>query len=267
MRKKLVFIGLAVAIALLAVVGCTSEQEATNPETATPTAPPATTPIVVAGSSQNVGIWVNGEGKVTVTPDLVILTLGIESQEETVAEAHRKAAEAMDAVMQALKNQGIADEDIQTSCFSIREVTRWLQDKEEVVGYRVINTVTTKVRELDKVGEIVDTVAAAGGDLTRVDSISFTVDDPTPYQAQAREKAIRDAMLKASQMAELAGVTLGDITYISEGGGSSVPRVYYDMKDGLPIPPTSAPGAVPTTPFSPGELEVTTTVNMVFDIR
>ena len=266
MRKRLVFIGLALAIALLGVVGCTSGQETGIPAPTTPAAPPATTPIVVAGSSQNVGIWVNGEGKVTVTPDLVILTLGIQSQEETVAEAHRKAAEAMDAVMQALKSQGIADEDIQTQHFSIREVTRWLrdEDKEEVVGYRVTNTVTARIGQLDKVGEIIDAVTAAGGDLTRVGGISFTVEDPTPYYAQAREKAIKDAILKASQMASLAGVTLGDLTYISEGGVSPVPRKYYEMAGGMPV---AAPTPAPTTSISPGELEISTTVNMVFNIQ
>ena len=260
MKKKLVLIGTVLAIVLLGVVGC-------GPEAVLPTANDlASTSVRASGtgsSTQNVGVWVSGEGKVMVAPDLVILTLGIESQEETVAEAHRKAAEAMYAIMQVLKNQGIADKDIQTQYFNIRQVTRWVQDenKEEVIGYRVTNTVTAKVRELDQAGEIIDAVAAAAGDLTRINGISFTVEDPAPFYTQAREKAMEDAIAKATQMAELAGVALGKPTYISEGGGyyppvpTAAPRAYDEMA-----------GGTPTTSISPGELEIRTTVSMVFDI-
>jgi hypothetical protein len=180
-----------------------------------------------------------------------------------VAEAQSQAAEAMDKVMTALTDNGVAEEDIQTQYFSIRQVTRWNREEEEtIVGYRVINKVNAKIRDIDKIGSIIDAVAEAGGDLTRMDSISFSTDDPSIYYDEAREKAMADAKAKAEQLAELADVTLGKPTYISEGiPYSPYPRSYDYMNEGM------AGGApVPETPISPGEMEISLTVQVVYSI-
>ncbi len=131
-------------------------------------------------SSQQEGIWVTGQGKVSAVPDIATLRLGIEAQDISVATAQAEAAEAMDDMMTALTDSGVASKDIQTQYYNIRQVTRWDRDTEEevVVGYRVTNTVSAKIRDIDGVGAIIDAVAQAGGDLTRVDGISFSVDDP-----------------------------------------------------------------------------------------
>lgn len=99
-------------------------------------------------SQQNTGIWVTGEGKVRVVPDVAILSLGVEAQETTVAEAQTKAATAMTAIVAELDNFEIDRKDIQTQHFSITAVRRWVEDKGEevLVGYRVTNTVTAKIR-------------------------------------------------------------------------------------------------------------------------
>jgi uncharacterized protein YggE len=97
-------------------------------------------------------------------------------------------------------------------------------------------------------------VAAAGGDLTRINSIAFSIDDPTPYSKQARDKAMADAKAKANQLASLGGVNLGKPTYISES-------VYY------PIYTSGAKADVapaPTTPISPGEMKITIDVQVVY---
>ncbi len=245
-RNFLVAISLALVLAVVGLCGCTAGP---------------TTIGAVDFNSQQEGIWVNGEGKVTVTPDIATLWLGIEAQAETVAEAQSQAAGAMEAVMTALTDSGVAEKDIQTQYYSIDQVTRWDDFKDEavVVGYRVTNTVTAKIREMDKVGSIIDAVAAAGGDYTRINNISFSVDDPTAYYAEAREKAMADAIAKAEQLAELAGVELGKPTYISEWSSYPVSQrdVYYE-----------AGAAVPTveTPISPGELELTLTVQVAYAI-
>ena len=136
-----------------------------------------------------------------------------------MAEAQSRAAEAMDNVMTALTKNGVAKNDIQTQRFSIRRVTKWDRVKEEetVIGYRVTNMVTAKIRDIDEAGTIIDAVVEAGGDLTRIDNISFSVDDPSDYYEEARQEAMAEAKAKAKQLAELAGVTLGKPTYISEG--------------------------------------------------
>jgi len=247
MKKSwLVAISLALVLAIVGLCGCTAG---------------STTLGTIDLNSQQEGIWVSGTGKVAVAPDIATLRLGISAQEATVAEAQIKAVEAMDRVMTALIDHDVAEEDIQTQYFSIRQVTKWDREKEEeiVIGYRVTNMVTAKIREIDKTGSIIDAVAAAGGDLTRINSISFSVDDPSAYYEEARQKAMADARAKAEQLAELAGVSLGKPTYISEG--ISIPPIYprsvYVEEAPIPAPPT---------PISPGETEVSLTVQVVYAI-
>ena len=244
---------LALVIIALGVAGCDGF---TSP-------PPRTTSTSGLITQQNTGIWVTGEGKVTVVPDVAILSLGVEAQADTVAQAQSEASTAMQAVVRELKAGGVAEKDIKTRYFSIYPVRRWVQEKEEevLVGYRVNNMVTAKVREVEVTGTIIDAVARAGGDYIRIDSIGFTVDDPTPYHKEAREKAIADAKAKASQLADSAGVKLGEPTYISESAGAiPISRVSYG--EAMPVP---APAAPP--PISPGETEIVLTVQVAYSIR
>ncbi len=217
----------------------------------------------VSLSSQQEGIWVSGRGEVSAVPDVATLRLGIEAQEASVAEAQSQAAEAMDRVMQALTDGGVAEQDIQTQHFNIRRVTRWnnAKEEEEVIGYRVSNMVTAKIRQLDRVGAIIDAVAAAGGDLTRIDDISFSVEDPSAYQAEAREKAMADARAKAEQMANLAGVKLGKPTYISESAYLPAP-IYRQGFAGEKV----AGAPMVETPISPGEMKISLTVQVAYAI-
>ena len=122
------------------------------------------------------------------------------------------------------------------------------------------NTVTAKIRDIEKTGIVIDAVAVAGGDLTRINNIYFSIDDPTPYQEEARDKAMVDAKTRAEQLADLAGVKLGKPTYISENLYFP-PPIYKDvqMREGAPAP-------APTTPISPGEMEVTLSVQVAYAI-
>ena len=214
-------------------------------------------------NSQQQGIWVSGRGEVTVTPDIATLRLGIEAQEATVAKAQTKASEAMDKVMTALTESGVAEKDIQTQYFNIRQRTKWDREKEEetVIGYQVTNMVTAKIRDIDKAGSIIDAVAEAGGDLTRISSLGFSVDDPSAYYEEARQKAMADAKSKAEQLARLAGVTLGKPTYISESIQIPTPRY-------VPVPGVvyMEEAIAVETPISPGEMEISLTVQVGYPI-
>jgi uncharacterized protein YggE len=214
-------------------------------------------------NSQQEGLWVTGEGKVTVTPNLATLSLGVEATAETVAEAQSQAAEAMDSVMTALTDNGVADDDIQTQYFSIYPQTRWDDENNEeiVTGYRVTNMVTAKIRDIDNVGAIIDAVAAAGGDLTRISNIAFSVDDPSIYYEEARAEAMADAKAKAEQLASLAGIELGGPTYIYEGSVST-PVIYRDMGMAVPTAPVEY-----STSVSPGELDITLNVQVAYAIE
>lgn len=251
MKKKWLWaIGLALVLPIIGLYGCS-------------VASPTTIEAVNLGGQQE-GIWVTGQGKVTAVPDIATLRLGIEAQEATVSEAQTQAAEAMDEVMTALIDNEVAEKDIQTQYFSIRQVRRWSEtrDQEIVVGYRVTNMVTAKIRDIDKVGSIIDAVAVAGGDLTRIDNISFSIDDPSAYYEEARQKAMAEAEAKAEHLARLAGVSLGKPTYISEGiqiPPPIYPRVYYE--GGMAPPPTAPP-----TEISPGEMEISLTLQVAYAI-
>jgi uncharacterized protein YggE len=212
-------------------------------------------------SSQQQGIWVSGQGEVSAAPDIATIRLGIEAEAESVSDAQAQATGAMNNVLDTLKSNGIADKDIQVQQFSINKVTKWdrIEEEEEVTGYRVTHMVTVKIRDIDKAGDIIDDVAEAGGDLTRIDSINFSIEDPTDYYEEARKEAVEDAEAKAKQLASLAGVSLGKSTYISESSYYSpyTSRASYDMVE----------EAVGGTTISPGELDISTTVQIAYSIR
>ena len=212
-------------------------------------------------SSQQEGIWVTGMGKVAAMPDLATLSLGIEAQEATVAQAQTQASQVMNEVISALESQGITEEDIQTQSFSIQQVTRYNPDtqQETVIGYKVTNVVTVKIRALERVGMVIDAVAEAGGDLTRINNISFSIEDPSTYYDEARTTALEDAKDKAEKIATLAGINLGKPTYISEA--TQVPGPIR-----LTLNETTQVAAPTETPISPGEIEVTLTIQVAYEI-
>ncbi len=253
MSKRILSVVILVsALALLVLAGCASD------DTSGGELPSA---LRINVGSQQEGMWVNGHGEVNAAPDIVTLQLGISSQKASVAEAQTEAATAMDKVMTALKNSGVADKDIQTQQFSIQQITQWDQDKQEqvVIGYRVDNMVVAKIRQIDKTGSIIDTVAVAGGDYTRIDNISFSIDDPSPYRNQARDEAMADAKAKAEQLANLGGVKLGKPTYISES-------ISYPVYPSYVTPAAPMPSPAPVTPISPGEMKISLDIQVVYAI-
>jgi len=215
---------------------------------------------VIIWSQQDSGIWINGVGKVTAVPDLAILTLGVEVQAPMVEQAQAKAALDMETIMQSLKDNGIADTDIATQYYSIYTVKYWDDGREILVGYRVTNTVTVKIRILEEAGLIIDDAVRAGGDSIRINNIGFTIEDTETYYEQARELAMENAYAKASQLANLADINLGNPTYIGEGSFYS-PISYYDDVRAL------EDGGAATTPISSGELTISLTVQVVYSIK
>jgi uncharacterized protein len=249
-NKVLIGVGAAVIIIMAVLTGCAANAGGGQP-------------ITVNTVSQQTGIWVSGEGKVSATPNLATIYIGVSAQSEKVADAQSQAATAMDKVMAALTGNGVDKKDIQTSEFTIQQVTKWDDKSQEqiIVGYSVTNTVLVKIRALDKVGTIVDDAVTAGGDLIRINSINFSVEDPTNYYKQARDLAMQKAKDKAAQIAADAGVTLDKPIYISENSYYPVatPANYYkaDM----------AGGAQASTSISPGQLDITLDVQVAYGIK
>jgi len=269
--KKGIIVTIVSLLAIVLAAGITgcgdNSTAATTPPETTPIAAAAPPEVNVSLNTQSEGIWVSGTGKVAVTPDVALLRLGIEAQEASVGEAQAEASEAMDKVMAALKDSGVAEEDIQTQNFRIYQRTRWdepMQD-EGSVGYRVTNDIVAKIRDLEKTGDIIDAVVAAGGDYTRISDLNFSVDDPSAYYDEAREKAMDDARGKAEKIAGLAGMKLGEPTYINESASSS--NLYSSY--GLGVMAAPAPTVViPTSaPISPGQVEITLYVQVAYKMN
>lgn len=250
-KYLLVFTGLALVITIaLTAAGCGT------------LTPPSTVASSGSGTvTQNTGIWVNGQGKATAVPDVAVLTLGVQAQEATVAQAQSETADAMNAIVSELKSAGVADKDIQTQQYYITPVWSTNRDTGEqtLTGYRVTNTVTAKIRQVAATGDIINAVVAAGGNYTTINGISFTVDDPAPFQKTARQAAMTDARNRAKTLADAAGVKLGPPTYISESG-TFLPIV------NVPVPSEGVQTSAPP-PISPGEATITVNVQVVYSIK
>ena len=223
-----------------------------------------------ASQSLNPAIHVIGSGSVSLEPDMANMKFGIESFAQTVSEARIVAAETMDAVRATLLENNVNQKDIQTTRFDI--FPRY--DYEEVVvggrytskqvlsGYVVSNSANVKLREIDRIGEIVDDTAKVGGDLLRIEGINFTVEDIEPYMSTLRQKAVLDAFSKAKEYASFSSVELGSVISIVESGSPSL-RSSSDM--GYEMMRSMA--SSPTTPIDTGELDLKLSVQMVFSIK
>ena len=218
------------------------------------------TNVTVAGAEQT-GISVSGTGTVTVAPDVAVLIMGVEVTRETVAEAREEAAAANQAIRDSLERDGVEERDVATQFFNIYPQYVYEERRApEIIGFTVTNQLRVKVRELDSVSDVLDGAIDAAGDAVRVQSISFTIDEPEQFFDQARADAMADARERAEQLAGLAGVSLGP------------PRTISESRGGGPIPfPGDAGGfgleAQAATPISPGETEITLTVFVVYGIE
>ena len=231
--------------------------------------------VAMAGDAQT-GISVTGSGKASAAPDLAVLSLGVESFAGAVAKARDQAAVAMDQVVRMLLASGIAEKDIQTRHFNIsprytsREITRCLgdnqtdcfKDREQVIiGYRVTNQLSVQVRDLDVVGSLIDGVTAAGGDLIRFQGVNFSIEDTQALEIEARAAAVADLMAKATQIADLTGVSLGKPVFITEVGRSAPKTLAMADRAFMGVE------AAVETPIITGELDVVITLQARYAIQ
>ena len=250
--RNLLLVMAGVTAAIVAAAACTTATE----ETPTPPS------IPTSQSSAQGGISVSGTASISLAPDIATIVLGVESIDETVADARSTAASAMAGIVNVLTEAGVADEDIQTQRLSIQPQYDYSSEKRELIGFTVVNIVNVTVRDIDSVGSIIDKSVEAGGDLTRIQSIYFSVDDTEPYEDQLIADAVQDATDKAGRLADLTGVALGKPLAINYGGG--VPYPVLDRSFGLAMVEESAGF---DTSVSPGEVETSVTVNIVFSIE
>ena len=205
-------------------------------------------------------VTVSGSGKVYLTPDIAYITIGVHTEGENAAEAVAENNAQAQKVIDALKAEGIAEKDIQTTNFSIYPQQEYDTEGKPTgkIKYIVDNSVFVTVRDITQVGDVLDATVKAGAN--SISGIQFDVADKTAALSEAREAAVADAKVKAEELAEAAGVTLGEVQTISEytSGG---PQPMYDMRAAAPMAEAAS------VPVQAGQMLLTVEVNMVYEIR
>ena len=234
--------GLAAALGLAAVTlaGCAELR---------PTAGGPPPPTIVA----------TGTGRITMRPDTAVVQVGAETRAPSLADATAEVARRMSAVLERIRALGVAERDITTVAYAIDPVVAPRRGEEEptrILGYRVANVAQVRIRQLDAVGRILDAAVAAGANTMR--GPTFTVAEPAAIEAQARALAVQNAATKGRQLADAAGVTLGELLLLTEGVPTPVPRPLMGAR--------AAEVAVAPGPIEPGQLEIVVTVTAHYRI-
>jgi uncharacterized protein YggE len=203
-------------------------------------------------------VIVIGEGSVSVTPDYAQIGSGVTTRAKTVKEATEANSKLMAAIINALLESGVAQRDVQTSRFSIQPIYAPQEPRNEpkLAGYSVSNQVRLKIRQIHKVGEILDRLVTAGA--TDIGNVEFLVSEPSKALDQAREAAIADARRKAEVYARASGIKLGRVEWITEDSGFA-PPVPMRAQGG------SAAMAAPV-PIASGEDTLRVRVTVGFDV-
>jgi uncharacterized protein YggE len=188
-------------------------------------------------------ITTTGEGAVTVSPDLAVATAGVTTEAKTPREAADANTRTMNAVVAAAVQAGIPENDVRTARFSIYPVhsQKTRDGAPQVSGYRAINQVQVKVRDIVKVGELLDQLLSAGA--TNIAGVEFSVSNPTPRLDEARNAAFAEAKRKAELYARAASAQVGRAVAISEGEADAPrPMAFRAAAAGSPAPPPIAAG-------------------------
>ena len=217
-------------------------------------------PAQAAGNDNVSKIICNGEGKTTAAPDIVTITLGVETRNVNASAAAAENAKLMNSTINALLSAGLNKKDIQTSQYSLttqpedNPVPASATKNKTPPVFVATNQVTAKMNVSEDIGKVLDAATAAGSN--SVMGISFDLRDPKPQMDKALANAVNDSRRKAEIMAGTAGVKLGKILELSEGYGytsSNAPRAAYSVAEA-------------TTPVLPGEMEITASVTVTYEI-
>lgn len=223
-------------------------------------------PVIATGSDKIVvqleegqdknNVSVTANGTVKVTPDVAYTTVGVVTQKKKMQDAQSANRELMNAVVTALKEAGLTDDDIRTVNYSVYPVYDYSGDTSRIASFEVNNTVELTIKDIDKVGEILDAAATAGANTSY--SVRFDILDKDPAYKQALTTAMESARAKADTLAAAGGFSIKGVMSVSEGYTNTT--VYKEY-------PMAAEASMDSgTYVSAGDLDVTATVSVVFEI-
>jgi hypothetical protein len=201
-------------------------------------------------------IRVGGEGRATAPPDVAVVTVGIEAIGKDLTRTRADADARMRQVLATVKAAGVDAKDVQTVRYDVRIERPWKDGQPgPITGYRVSNLARVKVRNLGKLGDVIDKVAAAGSNT--IHGLEFEKEDTAAEQARALAEGVQEARAKAEALAKAAGVGLGDLHSITESVQGPQPLLMRmetaQRSSGAPV--------------ETGEIEVRAAVELVFAIR
>ncbi len=200
---------------------------------------------------------ISAVGEIKTTPDQATITLGVNTTGHTAAEAMRANRERMNAVISQIAAQGIEKKDVQTTNLNLSAQYAYEQNQSpRLTGYQADNAVTVTVRDVTRLGAVVDAVTAGGAN--QVNGISFGLSDPRPAMDQARRDAVKALRARADLYAQAEGMRVVRLINLSESGG---------VTQGPPRPMVfAAARAVAPTPVEPGELSVDVSLSAVYEL-
>jgi uncharacterized protein len=227
---------------------------AARPQTAP--APPAPAPLPPRS------IRVSGDAHVSVRPDVAIVNAGVTATGKDLSRVNADAAAQMRKVLETLGRAGVAEKDVQTTRHDVAIERPWDDHGRPgpITGYTVSDEVRITVRDVAKLGVVLERVLAAGSNTLR--GLAFEKDDPTPERGRALALAIAAARSKAEAAAKAAGVTLGEVLWVDETGGGATPPPPYPVMMARADARKEA-----AAPVSPGEVEIQAAVQVTFAIR
>jgi uncharacterized protein len=201
-------------------------------------------------------VSVTGEKTIDAQPDLAIAQIGAVTSDKELTEAQRKNTEISTAILNSFKRNGIAEKDIQTSTYQIYPQYDYIDGKQVFKGYEVRQVFTVKIRDIDKIGEIIDDAVQSGANI--IERVQFAVAEPQMYYQQALAKAYEDAFKKARVLAKASGTTLN-------------PQPLEIIEDSS-IPMIPRPGkafvlsAESTAPVQPGEVGISARLTVKYKL-
>ncbi len=202
---------------------------------------------------------VSGRGEVYLIPDIAYVNIGTRSEALDVATALADNNKQAKSISSVLSEMGIDPLDIQTTAFNVYPYQNYGMDGQPMdLKYVVENTVNIKVRDLNRLGEILDAVVRSGAN--QINGISFDVEDRKQAESEARRLAIQDATEKAQELADLAGISLGEVQNINVYSNGN-PQPVYDAKGGGYFSETSA------APIASGQMIISADANLVYSLK
>ncbi|MFA5000269.1 MAG: SIMPL domain-containing protein [Patescibacteria group bacterium] len=209
---------------------------------------------------------VTGSGTIYAKADIANLQVGLKTDtKKTAAEATKDGSDKMNEVIKAIIDLGVEEKDIKTSGYSLNPVYNWTNDRgQELIGYEVSQNVSLKIRDLEKIGEIIAKTTEKGAN--QIGGINFTIDDEYELRNQARELAIEKAKEKAGLIAGQSGMKLGKIKSVYENYDSPQP-VYYSNAKMEAVGMGGSDMAITSPEIQSGQNEIKVEVTLVYEVK